>query len=60
MDDLSKKLAAQLDVLARTVLALEAYLSQTRAVVADTKKLIEEVRAGRALPPDERGAKNGD
>ena len=30
MDDLSKKLAAQLDVLARTVLALEAYLSQTR------------------------------
>jgi hypothetical protein len=60
MDDLPKRLAAQLDVLTRTVLALEAYLSQARAVVADTKKLIEDVKAGRALLPDDRGTKNGD
>ncbi|MBO0701046.1 MAG: hypothetical protein J2P46_21805 [Zavarzinella sp.] len=60
MDELSKRLAAQLDVLTRTVLALEAFLSQTRAVIADTKKLIDDVKAGRALPPDDRSKKNGD
>jgi hypothetical protein len=59
MDDLSKRLADQLEVLTRTLLALEAYLTQTRSVVGDTKKLIEDVKAGRALPPDDRGKKNG-
>jgi hypothetical protein len=59
MDDLSKKLADQLEVLTRTLLALEAYLTQARSVVSDTKKLIEEVKAGRPLPPDDRSAKNG-
>ena len=59
MDDLSKRLADQLEVLTRTLLALEAYLTQTRSVVADTKKLIDDVKAGRTLPPDDRSAKNG-
>jgi hypothetical protein len=42
---MSVELPARLDVLYQNVLAIEAYLVQLAAAVADTKRQIDELRA---------------
>jgi hypothetical protein len=54
MDDLPTRLAEQLDLLQRTLLAMETYLTQVRAIVADTRKLIDETKYG---PPGPAGSR---
>jgi hypothetical protein len=54
MDDLPKRLAEQLDLLQRTLLAMETYLAQVRSIVADTRKLLDEVKYGPPGPGGDR------
>jgi hypothetical protein len=59
MGDLDRRLAEHLEALSRQLLAPESYAAQTRAIIADTKQMIEEMKAGRRSPPDDRGVKHG-
>jgi hypothetical protein len=42
----AQKLAQQLELAQKTLLALEAYLAQAKSIVADTRKLLNEAQGG--------------
>jgi len=58
MDDLPARLAEQLELLQRTLLAMETYVTQVRAIVTDTRKMLDEMKYGPPGPGGDRINRN--